>query len=151
MASLDAAYSENSLISSQPPQVFQQAIPQFQIQYPFWHQNMRQLLMIKQQSPDGDMYTKYTIDTLGLRNQITKEQEPFYLLCDHTKVMNTKNGSNVCAHCGWFCMKTAPDQAILEKQCKHQREYSIFNAGKQLQRCGQCGMNVKFGCNINNL
>ena len=61
MASLDAAYSENSLISSQPPQVFQQAIPQFQIQYPFWHQNMRQLLMIKQQSINGDMYTKYTM------------------------------------------------------------------------------------------
>jgi len=149
MASLDAAYAENSLIASQPPQVFQQAIPQFQIQYPFWHQNMRQLLMIKQQSPDGELYTKYTIDTLGLKNQLTKEHDPFYILCDHTKVMTTKNGSNVCAHCGWFCKKTAHDQAILEKQCKHQREYSIFNTNKQLQRCGQCGKNVKFGCNVN--
>jgi hypothetical protein len=153
MASLESAYSQNSLINYQPPQVFQQAIPQFQIQYPFWHQNMRQLLMIKQQLPNGigDNYTKYTIDTLGLKNQITRDHEPFYILCDHTKTIATKNGSSVCAHCGWFCKKTAPDQTILAKQCKHQREYSIFNVGKQLQQCGQCRQNVKFGCNTNNI
>ena len=159
MASLETAYSENSLIGSQQPQLSQQAVPQFQIQYPFWNQNMRQLLMLKQQSPNGgngdngngDIYMKYSVDTIGLKNAITRETEPFYILCDHSKVMATKNGSNVCAQCGWFCFKTPADQAILEKQCKHQREYSIFNTAKQLQRCGQCGKNVKYGCNINNL
>jgi hypothetical protein len=151
MASLDIAYSENSLIGSQQPQIFQQAVPQFKIQYPFWHQNMRQLLMLRQQSPNSDMYIKYSVDTIGLKNASTRETEPFYILCEHTKLMPTKNGSNVCANCGWFCQKTAEDQAILEKQCTHQREYSIFNTSKQLQRCGQCGKNIKYGCNINNL
>ena len=154
MASLEIAYSENSLIGSQQPQLYQQAIPQFQIQYPFWNKNMRQLLMLKQQSPNGgngDIYMKYSVDTIGLKNALTKETEPFYILCDHSKVMATKNDSSVCAQCGWFCYKTTADQVILEKQCKHQREYSIFNTGKQLQRCGQCGKNVKYECNINNL
>jgi len=151
MASLELAYLENPIIDSQQPQIFHQAMPQFQIQYPFWHQNMSQLLMLKQQSPNGDMYMKYSVDTIGLKNAITRETEPFYILCAHSKIMTTKNDSNVCGHCGWFCKKTTNDQAILEKQCKHQREYSIFNTSKQLQRCGQCGKNVKYGCNINNM
>ena len=130
MASLDTAYSENSLIGSQQPQLSQQAVPQFQIQYPFWNHNMRQLLMLKQQTPTGDIYMKYNVDTIGLKNAITRETEPFYILCDHSKVMPTKNGSNVCAQCGWFCHKTSADQAILEKQCKHQREYILFFQSK---------------------
>jgi hypothetical protein len=136
-----SAYSENSLLTSQQPQLFQQAMPQFQIQYPFWHQNMRQLLIIKQQLPypDGDNYMKYSIDTLGLKNAITKEYEPFYILCDHNKVLITKNGSNICAHCGWFCKKTAADQTILERQCQHQKEYKIYKTKGYIEICGQCG------------
>jgi len=151
MASLESAYSENSLIGSQQPQVFQQALPQYQIQYPFWHQNMRQLLMLKQNAVDGDMYMKYSVDTIGLKNVITRETEPFYILCEHTKLMPTKNGSNICSNCGWFSQKTLADQAILEKQCTHQREYSIFNTSKHLQKCGQCGKNIIYGSNINNM
>lgn len=151
MASLETAYSQNNIINSQPPLVFHQAIPQFQIQYPFWHQNMRQLLMLKQQGVNGDNYMKYSIDMYGLKNASTKIHEPFYILCDHSKVMKTKNDSSVCAICGWFCEKTQADQLILEKQCNHQREYSIFNCGKQIQQCGQCGKQVKFNCNMNNI
>ena len=49
MAELDTAFLEGLIAigNNQPPKVFQQAIPQFEIKYPFWSNNMRQLLMIK--------------------------------------------------------------------------------------------------------
>lgn len=153
MASLDTAFNDLNLAQSKPPAVFNQAIPQFSIQYPFWNQNMQQLLMIRQQdpSPEGDKYTKYTVDTWGLRNSITREHEPFYLLCDHSRRQATVGGSQICAKCGWFALKSQTDQDRLERDCRHPREYSIFDTRKQLQRCGQCGRMVKFGCNVNNM
>lgn len=87
----------------------------------------------------------------GLRNSVTGEHEPFYILCDHTNKWPTRTGGEVCANCGWFSKKTTEDQAILDNQCTHPREYSIFNTGKCLQRCGQCGKMVKFNSNINNM
>jgi hypothetical protein len=151
MASLDTAFNDLNLANSKPPQVFNQTLPQFQINYPFWSKNMRELLMLKQQSPQGDNFMKYSIDTWGLRNAQTGEHEPMYTLCDHKQVWQTKNGGGICNNCGWFCKKTQEDQATLDKQCKHPREYSIYNTLKHLQRCGQCGKMIKFGCNINNM
>jgi hypothetical protein len=153
MADLETAYNDLNLAQSQPPAVFNQAIPQFTIQYPFWTQNMQQLLMQRQQAPgnEGDQFMKYSVDTWGLRNGVNGEHEPFYLLCDHAKRMQTPGGSQICAKCGWFCMKTTDDQARLEKECKHPREYSMFHTRRQLQRCGQCGKMVQFGYNINNM
>ena len=151
MASLDIAYQDNNLAKSEPPKLFQQALPQFEVKYPFWNQNMRQLLMIKQQSPGGDNYMKYTIEPSGLKNYITREHEPFYILCNHNKALITKNGSHVCENCGWFMLKTQPDQTILERTCKHPNQYCIINHGKQIQQCGQCAKVIKFGCNINNI
>ena len=153
MASLDTAFNDLNLAQSQPPAVFSQAIPQFSIQYPFWNQNMQQLLMIRQQEPfpTGEQYTKYSVDTWGLRNSATGEHEPFYLLCDHSQRQATIGGSQICAKCGWFCLKTQQDQERLERECRHPREYSMFHTKRQLQRCGQCGKMVQFGCNVNNL
>jgi hypothetical protein len=153
MAELDTAFNDLNLSQSKPPAVFNQAIPQFTIQYPFWNQNMQRLLMQKQQMPGqvGDQFMKYSVDTWGLRNSETGEHEPFYLLCDHSQRMPTRNGGQICAGCGWFCMKTQDDQVQLETGCRHPREYSIFNTRKQLQMCGQCNKMVKFGCNINNM
>jgi hypothetical protein len=153
MASLDTAFNDLNLAKSQPPAVFSQAIPQFTIQYPFWNQNMQQLLMQRQQAPgqEGDQFMKYSVDTWGLRNGANGEHEPFYLLCDHNQRMQTPGGSQICAKCGWFCHKTETDQALLEKECRHPREYSMFHTRRQLQRCGQCGNMIPFGCNINNM
>lgn len=151
MASLDIAFQENPLTKTEPPKVFQQAIPQFQIQYPFWNQNMRQLLMIRQQSPNGDKFTKYSMEHNGLRNSETRECDPFYMLCPHNRPMATQNGSQICGHCGWFMLKTQADQMILEQQCRHAAHYCILNHKKQTQQCGQCGKVVKLGCNVNNL
>jgi hypothetical protein len=151
MASLDTAFNDLNLANSKPPQIFNQTLPQFHINYPFWSKNMRTLLMIKQQSAEGDNFMKYSPDTWGLRNAQTGEHEPYYILCDHITKLPTRTGGEICGQCGWFCKKTTDDQAILDKQCKHPREYSIFNTTKQLQRCGQCGKMVKFNCNINNV
>ena len=151
MASLDTAFTDLNLAQSKPPQVFNQAVPQFNINYPFWSKNMRELLMIKQQRSQGDQYMKYSMDTWGLRNSQTGEHEPFYILCDHNQQWATHNGGRICASCGWFCNKTAEDQTSLDKQCPHQREYSIFNTSKRIQRCGQCSKFIKFNCNVNNM
>jgi hypothetical protein len=77
MASLDTAFNDLNLAQSQPPAVFSQAIPQFTIQYPFWNQNMQQLLMQRQQAPgqEGDQFMKYSVDTWGLKNSATGERE----------------------------------------------------------------------------
>lgn len=149
MASLETAFNDLNLAQSQPPAVFSQAIPQFTIQYPFWNQNMQQLLMIRQQepSPIGEQFTKYSVDTWGLRNSATGEHEPFYLLCDHSQRITTSGGSQICAKCGWFCLKTQADQERLERECRHPKEYSMFHTRRQLQRCGQCGKMIKFQCN----
>lgn len=153
MADLSTAYNDLNLAQSKPPAVFSQAIPQFTIQYPFWNQNMQQLLMQRQQAPgqEGDIFMKYSVDTWGLRNGVTGEHEPFYLLCDHQQHMPTRNGGQICAKCGWFCMKTPEDQTQLETICRHPREYSMFHTRRQLQRCGQCNKMIKFGSNVNNM
>ena len=153
MAEVDTAFLEGSIAigNNQPPKVFQQAIPQFEIKYPFWSNNMRQLLMIKQQSPNGEQYMKYMMEHNGLRNITTREIDPFYLLCDHSKFITTHNGSKICSICGWFMMKTQSDQNLLEQKCNHPFQYCILNYSKQLQRCGKCGKIMKYHCNINNL
>lgn len=146
MASLDMAFQESNLSQQpvhEPPRLINQAMPQFEIQYPFWSQNMRTLLMIRQQSPDGDKYMKYSMQHNGLKNSETRECEPFYVLCSHPRAMKTHNGSSICGHCGWFMMKTQSDQNILEANCKHPAHYCIINHAKQLQRCGQCGKVIK--------
>jgi hypothetical protein len=100
---------------------------------------MRELLMLRQQSPQGDTYMKYSLDIHGLKNNQTQDFEPFYILCDHNSVMDTRNGSTICAKCGWFIKKTDADQKILEKQCTHPDNYAIINFIKKIKKCGQCG------------
>ena len=110
MASLNDAYSQNSIINSQAQNELQKTqplykplLPQFTMQYPFWHQNMRQLLMIRQQGNNGDYFRRYTIDINGLRDNVDKTIKPFnYVLCCHGNYMNTQNSSNVCKDCGFI-------------------------------------------------
>jgi len=142
MALLETAYSDMNLSNSKPPQIFQQSLPQFKVNYPFWNENMRMMLMLKQQADGGDIYKRYSIDTQGLKDSKTHEIHPFYILCNHQSHKVTKNGSQVCAYCGWFCGKTQPDQTILERTCTHPIEYSIIKKNRMQKQCGQCGLVV---------
>jgi hypothetical protein len=148
MALLNDAFSDNSIINSQQPSVFQQQMPQFSInqettqagQYPFWNQNMRQLLMIRQQGNDGDYFMRYTVDANGLKDNTTKITHPFNtVLCGHGKTKATPSGSTICTYCGHFLEKSQQDKQYLETKCNHPIMYCYFN--KLTKTCGQCNKN----------
>ena len=151
MASINDAYSENSLLGStnqsnqdQKSQFKQnqQMLPQYTINYPFWNQNMRQLLMIQQQNQQyGDNFRRYTMDTNGLRDSISKTIQPFNtILCAHGNNNKTQSGSQICSHCGVFikdCISQT-DRLYLDKYCAHPPMYCSISQNRLQKTCGQC-------------
>ena len=154
MASLNDAYVPNSIINSQQPSIFQQQMPQFSInqstssssQYPFWNNNMRQLLMIKQQEDGGDIYKKYTIEANGLKDAVSRLTLPFNsVLCPHNSI-DTKTGSKLCTNCGIYLTKSQQDKVHLDANCRHPDMYCSRIQDKINNRikinCEQCGKNI---------
>jgi hypothetical protein len=151
MAFITSAFDQNSLIGKQQPQILQQPTPQYSIQYPFWTNNMRQLLMIAQQTPyGGDKFMNFSINAHGLKNSIDMATYPFYILCPHQQTMSTKTGSKICSNCGLFLQKSQQDQQQLEQQCTHPLQYCIISKGNREKTCGQCNKKIEKS-NINNI
>jgi hypothetical protein len=110
----------------------------YKYSYPFINYNFAEVLANKQKTlPWSDFYQRYIIVENGLQDTLTKEIQPFCILCDHYSTYLNKNDSRICNTCGLYILKSSIDRDYLNKKCCHPFVFCYYKSDN-VAMCYQC-------------